>query len=87
MHVPNEKSKRLLAAADAANERMNNFQGEVAASITDLVMKHFSVLNEMDAQHILHFGKIISTHTWRLTQDVDKLRYIVDNNAPISKIP
>ena len=68
--------------ADAANGRMNRFQAEVAAAITDVIMKHFSTLNEMDAEHIRHFGKTLTTHTWRITEDMDKLHYAVRNNLP-----
>lgn len=83
MHPNENEMKHLLLAADRANERMNNFQLEVTAAITDVILKHFSSLNEMEAEHIRHFGKMLTTHTWRITEDMDKLRYVVDNNLPL----
>lgn len=83
MHPNQNEMKHLLRAADQANDRMNNFQNEVTAAITDVIFKHFSSLNEMDAGHIRCFGKMLTTHTWRITEDMDKLRYVVDNNLPL----
>lgn len=72
-----KKLKTLEQQADAANNRMNSFQNDVAAAITDLAFHYFPELKDMDADDFRAFGKIISQHTWRLTADADKLHYQV----------
>jgi len=72
-----EEIKNLERLADAANERMNRFQAEVAAALTDIAFKHFEEMQDMDAAFIRQFGSMVSSHTWRITEDMDRLHHSV----------
>ena len=72
--------RKLEQLADDANLRMNRFQDEMAAAITDLAFKHFIALQNMDAAFIRQFGSILSSNTWRITQDLDSLNYAVKHS-------
>jgi len=72
---------QLKLLADVSNNRMNNFQDDLAAALTDAAFKHFGELKDMEADDIRAFGKLVSKHTWSIAAELDRLRYKVSNKC------
>jgi hypothetical protein len=67
----------LKLSAEQAQGGMNNFQKEAGGLMTDRALKHFADLNEMDADDIRQFGRIISEYTRSLAEDLNRLQFKV----------
>ena len=58
--------------AEQAQAGMNGFRNETGGHITDRALKYFYELNEMDADDIRQFGRIISECTRTLAEDLNR---------------
>jgi len=71
----------LKNQAEQAQAGMNNFRKETGGFITDRALKYFYDLNEMDADDIRQFGRIISECTRTLAEDLNRLQFKVRNQG------
>ena len=68
-----EQLALLKTEAEKSTHLMEEFQQEMAEAVTEIVLRRYPVLKEMDAEYIRDFGELVSRSTWELAVEMDHL--------------